>query len=377
VSLRAAARRAATPPARLVLRGLVGARTRGWAPCSRLFVVGDGGGWSLDEDAKHLTAAAYRLGVLTGPPAWARFAHEQAVFHTSHFAAVHPRALATTHRLATSWFHGRPGTPGYPAFDDAYEALRRHARLFWRVQVTHAEMHDLVLEAGVEPDRVFRIPIGIDLEHFALGGPAERARARAALELPVSAFVVGSFHKDGDGWGEGLQPKLVKGPDVLVAALEALVRDVPELWVLLTGPARGYVRRRLEELGVPYRHVLAASREELAGAYHALDAYVVPSRQEGGPKAVLESMATGVPLVTTRVGQAQELVADGVNGLLVDVEDADGLATAVLRVHRDPSLVASLRRAGRSTAESYAYERLDPLWAGFFEGFVGRGGAAG
>jgi hypothetical protein len=60
----------------------------------------------------------------------------------------------------------------------------------------------------------------------------------------------------------------------------------------------------------------------------------------------------------------------------VDVEDADGLAAAVLRVHRDPSLVASLRRAGRSTAESYAYERLDPLWARFFDGFVARGGTA-
>jgi glycosyltransferase involved in cell wall biosynthesis len=377
VSVRATARRAAAPPARLVMRSLVGARARRWPPYSRLFVVGDDGGWSLDEDAKHLTAAAHRLGVATAPSSWARFAEQQAVFHTSHFAAVHPRWLGTGNRIATSWFHGRPGTPGYPAFDTAYETLRRHAGEFWGIQVTHQEMYDLMLEAGVPPDRVFRIPIGIDIEHFEFGGPAEQEDARNELGLPQEAFVVGSFHKDGDGWGEGLEPKLVKGPDVLVAALEALRRDVPELWVLLTGPARGYVRQHLDRLGIPYLHLLAGSRAELARAYLALDVYLVPSRQEGGPKAALESMATGVPLVSTRVGQAQELVVDGENGLLVHVDDHEALAAAALRVREDADLVETLRAAGRRTAVAYRYERLDDLWSAFFDGFVSRHAADG
>ena len=121
-------------------------------------------------------------------------------------------------------------------------------------------MHDLVLSAGVEPERVFRIPIGIDLENFPPVDAQLREAARAALGLPADAFVVGSFQKDGVGWGEGLEPKLVKGPDVLVAALGAGPRDASELVVLLTGPARGYVRRELERLGIPYRHVLRAAR---------------------------------------------------------------------------------------------------------------------
>ena len=58
-------------------------------------------------------------------------------------------------------------------------------------------------------------------------------------------------------------------------------------------------------------HRLLPDRDGLASAYHALDAYVVPSRQEAGPKGVLESMATGVPLVTTRAGQAPDLVVEG------------------------------------------------------------------
>lgn len=367
------ARRLAAPPARLARRGLVRARTAGWPEHSRLFAVGDLGGWSVDEDAEHVGAAARRLGYRTGSADWARFASRQSVFLTSHFDALDARWLDSSHRLGTAYLHGRPGTRGVPEFDECFETLRRSRDRIARIQVTHAEMHELVLEAGFEPDRVFRIPIGIDLEHFPLGGATLRAEARKALGLPATAFVVGSFQKDGVGFGEGLEPKLVKGPDILVSSVERLRVDVPELHVLLTGPARGYVRGELERLGIPYRHVLARTRTELGRAYHALDVYLVTSRQEGGPKAVLEAMATGVPLVTTRVGQAQELVEDGGNGILVDVEDAEGLAAQATRIHVDAELAGSLRDAARATAERYALERLDADWAALLEGFVSRG----
>ncbi len=98
------------------------------------------------------------------------------------------------------------------------------------------------------------------------------------------------------------------------------------------------------------------------------------SRQEGGPKAVLESMAAGVPLVTTRVGQAQELGVDGDNALLADVDDVDALVHAVQRVHDDRELGARLRRAGRATAEANADERLDGRWSELLKGFVDRAG---
>ena len=366
-------RRLAAPPVRLAQRGVVRARTADWPDNSRLFAVGDLGGWSVDEDAEHVAAASRRLGYRTGAPEWARFAVRQSVFLTSHFDALHSRWLGSTHRLGTAYLHGRPGTPGVPEFDECFEALGRHADRIARVQVTHGEMHELVVSAGVDPERVFRIPIGIDLEHFPLGDAAARASARSELGLPSTAFVAGSFQKDGVGFGEGLAPKLVKGPDLLVAALERLQAEIPELHVLLTGPARGYVRSELEQRSIPYRHVLVRTRGELGRAYCALDVYLVPSRQEGGPKAVLEAMASGVPLVTTRVGQAQEIVSDGRNGLLVDVDDPDALAAAALRVHDDGALGAALRAEGRTTAEGYALERLDQQWGELLDGFVSHG----
>jgi glycosyltransferase involved in cell wall biosynthesis len=375
VSVSSTARRAIAPPARLAAKGVVGLRTRGWAPTSRLFAVGERTGWSVDADADHLEAAARRLGFAVGPSSWARFCGGQAVFLTSHFdALLGPHWLRSTHHLATAYLHGRPGTPGYPEFDRSFERLRADPGRFARVQVTHAEMRDLVLAAGVDESRVHLIPIGIDLEHFALRDTEARTAARRALDIPLEAFVVGSFQKDGVGWGDGLEPKLVKGPDVLVASLERLRDRVPELFVLLTGPARGWVRRELERRSIPYAHLLAGDRSELARAFRALDVYVVASRQEGGPKAVLEAMASGVPLVSTRVGQAQTIVEDGVNGLLVEVDDPGALAETVLPLHGDSRLCEDLVRAGRATAERFSHERLDPAWEALLEGFVARGG---
>jgi glycosyltransferase involved in cell wall biosynthesis len=369
--------RLASRSSRALLAAYVPARTVGWPDTSRLFVVGDAIGWSIDDDSDRLTATARRLGYEVAPSAWARFARHQAVFNPDHFGALRPRWLESSHRLGLSYFHGRPGTSGYPEFDEAYAALRRHAARIDRVQVTHTEMRELVLGAGVAPERVFQIPIGVDIDRFPLGTPDVLARARGELGVPAAAFVIGSFQKDGVGLGEGREPKLVKGPDTFVRVIERLRAAIPELFVLLTGRARGYVKAELTRLGVPHRHFLLGSRNELAKLYHALDAYLVTSRQEGGPKALLEAMATGVPLVTTRVGQAAEMVTDEVDGLVRDVDDVDALAEAVSRVHDDGALRRLLRAGGRPTAERYADEQLDGLWAGLLDGFVSKSGSDG
>jgi glycosyltransferase involved in cell wall biosynthesis len=365
-------RRIASAPVRAIRRAYVPARTSSWPDASRLFVIGDDFGWSIDDDRARLTDTATRLGYEVAPAGWARLARRQAVFHHDHFGALQPRWLDSSHRLGLSYFHGRPGTSGYPEFDRAFETLRRHAARIERVQVTHSEMHELVVNAGVAEAKVFRIPIGIDLERFPFRRGDDRSAARTSLSIPETAFVVGSFLKDGVGLGAGNEPKLVKGPDVFVAVLEQLRRSVPELFVLLTGPARGYVRTRLEQLGIPYRHVLLDSRDGLARAYHALDVSLVTSRQEGGPKTVLESLATGVPLVTTRVGQAPDLVVNGDNGMLADVDDVPALTAAVMRIHDDAGLAHMVSARGRPTAEANAEELLDPRWAELLDGFVAR-----
>ena len=294
--------------------------------------------------------AASRLGYRTGPPEWARFAARQSVFLTSHFDALHPRWLDSSHRLGTAYLHGRPGTPGVPEFDECFETLRQRRDRIDRVQVTHAEMHELVLAAGVEPERVFRIPIGIDLEHFPLGDADAREEraigARASLDRFRRRLVperrcrlrrrARAEARQGAGRARrGAREAASRGPRAVRPAHGTGARIRPP-------------RARTARDPVPCTCSRARARSSAAPTAR----WTCTSCRRGrraGPKAVLEAMATGVPLVTTRVGQAQELVEDGRNGLLVDVDDPDGARrlcrTGPRRLRARG--IASARRAGR------------------------------
>jgi glycosyltransferase involved in cell wall biosynthesis len=325
----------------------------------------------LAYEARQLRRLAESLGVRIGSERWVNAVGKQAIFHESQFTLLLDDFERRGNNLGVAYFHGKPGTDGFPEFDRCYETLRRRHDEIDRIQVTNREIEELVLEAGVAADKVHRIPIGIDTAAFLPQTADRRAEARRTFGLPESAFVVGSFQKDGVGMGEGLEPKLIKGPDVLLALAERLRERIPDLWFLLTGPARGYVRSGLEAAGIPYRHQLLPSVDAVASAYDAIDLCVVASREEGGPKAVLESMATGVPLVTTRVGQAVELVRHGQNGWLVDVGDVDALTAFATHVaEASTEDLAVLRRAGRETAEANSYDALRPRWRALLAGFV-------
>src|SRR6188508_1444977 len=365
------ARRLVAPVGRPLRRAAVGLRTRDWPAHSRLFVEQEAAEWVLSYEARQLVRTAEALGVELGPPGWARGVANQAIFHLSQFTLLQHDFERNGNNLGLSYFHGRPGTPGMPEFDACFDTMRARHHELDRIQVTNCEMEALVLSTGIAQEKVHRIPIGIDVEVFRPRDASSRAVARTRLGLPAGAFVVGSFQKDGVGWGDGLEPKLIKGPDVLLAVAQRLAEQVPELHFLLTGPARGYVRSGLERLGIPYRHLLLPDVNAVAEMYPAIDVCLVASRDEGGPRAVLESMATRVPLVTTRVGQAADLVRSRENGWMVEPEDVDGLVDAIARIaaaadrELDPVL-----DAGRRVAEGNGYVALRPRWRNLLEGFV-------
>ncbi len=359
------------PVGRPLRRAAVALRTREWPAHSRLFVALDAAGWVLAYEARQLVRIAESMGIQLGPEGWVKGVSNQSIFHLSQFTLLLNDFERHGNRLGLSYFHGRPGTPGMPEFDACFDTMRRRHEEIDRVQVTNRAMEELVLETGMAAEKIHRIPIGIDVEAFPLRSLTGVVDARRALGLPESAFVVGSFQKDGVGWGEGLEPKLIKGPDVLVAVAERLRERIPEVVFLLTGPSRGYVRAGLERVGVPYRHVLLPDVEAVAQAYEAIDVCLVTSRDEGGPRAVLEAMATGVPLVTTRVGQGADLVRHGENGWMVDVEDVEGIAMWAVHVADAPATeLERILREGRMTAEENSYEALRSRWRGLLQGFV-------
>lgn len=150
-----------------------------------------------------------------------------------------------------------------------------------------------------------------------------------------------------------------KGHEVLLDAF-ALVRSaLPQVRLRLVGdgPLRDHLRGRVADLGV-------ADAVEFRGAVpdvwpHLAEAtiVVVPSLTEPQGIAVLEAMASGCPLVATRVGGIPEMVTSDRNGLLVPPGDARALADAMVRLHTSPELQERYRQAGRETAGRWTMER--------------------
>jgi glycosyltransferase involved in cell wall biosynthesis len=354
-----------------VAKNMIRMASWNWKPYSRLILYGDRVGWSLDWDMRELANISRRLGVNLARPHWKHAAFPQSVFFASQFFLVADdweRFLPN--RIGFSYFHGLPNT-GDELLDAVYKSLCVNHERITRIQVSHTQMRDVTLQTGIDPSKVFLIPIGVNLDFFQQRTDEQKKNMRNELGIPQSAYVVGSFQKDGVGWGDGLEPKLIKGPDVFLSVIRLLKKDIPELYVLLTGPSRAYVKRGLEEMGVPYKHTYYKNYPEVARMFRTLDLYIVASRQEGGPKAILESMASGVPLVTTRVGQAMDLVKHGENAWMAEVEDAEGLAVLALQVYGlGASELSLVLKNARATAEANSYEAQTSLWEGFMKGFV-------
>src|SRR6201999_4408807 len=98
----------------------------------------------------------------------------------------------------------------------------------------------------VPPEKIVMLPVGVDLTVFQPPADAgSRIAARRALGIANDATVIGCFQKDGNGWGDGAEPKLIKGPDILVDALIRLNAS-HKIHALVPGPARGYVAGRLK-----------------------------------------------------------------------------------------------------------------------------------
>ena len=99
---------------------------------------------------------------------------------------------------------------------------------------------------------------------------------------------------------------------------------------------------------------------EVARVLNTVDVLLLPSHFEGMPNAVLEAMAAGVPVVCTRVGSLPDLIRDGENGYLCEVEDTAAMAAAVQRLLRDAGLAAQVGQRGRETIR--ARHAMESVW---------------
>lgn len=185
------------------------------------------------------------------------------------------------------------------------------------------------------------IPTGINLPS---PDPAARDGARRARGWTSGEKVIGTV---------GLRP--VKRPDLLLEIFARVSARVPEARCLFVGGADPPERQRLEAmaatLGLADQVRFAGQQEEMAPHYAAMDLYAHTSRSEGFPKAVLEAMAHGLPVVAFRVGGVPEAVTDEVTGFLAEPDDRNGMVECLSDLLSNPSRAREMGEAGRRRVE--------------------------
>lgn len=122
----------------------------------------------------------------------------------------------------------------------------------------------------------------------------------------LSGYVIGSFQKDTEG--KTNEPKMSKGPDIFVNIMEDMQKEHPDLLVVLSGTRRTYIISELEKRGIPFKYFEMIRLSELNELYNCLDLYVVSSRVEGGPRAIVEAGLAKTPIISTDVGIASDFM---------------------------------------------------------------------
>ena len=208
------------------------------------------------------------------------------------------------------------------------------------------------------PEQYVSVPSGVPTERLRASAPP-RAEARARLGLDPSAFVV-------MGLGRLIR---IKGFDLAVRALPRVSGAIPTARLLLVGdgPERPALEALAAALRVADRLRMTGGTTDVASHLAAADAVVMPSRNEGMGRALVEAMALGRPVVATAVGGIPAVIADAECGRLIAPDDPEALADALVELGRDPGLRRKLGEAGRQRAEAFsttvADERLLSLYA--------------
>lgn len=189
---------------------------------------------------------------------------------------------------------------------------------------------------------------GVDCKVFQ--PVANRSALRERLDLPPDGVFVGCFGR--------IRPQ--KGNDIFIDAMIRLCTVVPHARGLVMGRATDEHQTFLAELKQKVAQAGLAEQilfrdevpiADLAAHFQAMDLYVAPQRWEGFGLTPLEAMACAVPVVATKVGAFQELIAEAETGYLVEIEDCDAITSNLIALASDQALRDSFARAARTRVE--------------------------
>jgi glycosyltransferase involved in cell wall biosynthesis len=201
---------------------------------------------------------------------------------------------------------------------------------------------------GIGRGKTVIVRLGLELDGLA---DHPRGTLRRELAIPADAPIVGIVGR--------LVP--IKAHDMFLEAAELIGRSHPEVQFVIVGDGELWAelheevaRRSLSE-----RVHFTGWRSDLGAVYSDLDLVVCCSRNEGTPVSLIEACAAGRAVIGTRVGGIPDIIASGVNGLLVPSGDAAALAAAIVELVDDPDRRRLMGVAGQGTVgERYSADRM-------------------
>ena len=225
--------------------------------------------------------------------------------------------------------------------------IRRLRQIMGRASKVTAPSSYLARELRTLREDIEVLPNGLDLELYPF-------RSR---EAPSPNLVwLRAFHE-------------IYQPELAVRCLQSLLHEYPQARLTMAGPDKGggslqAVRRLVQELGLEDQVNIEGPvpKERVGHSIARGDIFLNTSRIDNAPVTVVEAMACGLCVVSTRAGGLADLVRDGETGLLVSDREPAALAEAVQRILSEPGLAGRLSTAGRAEAERFDWKRIVPRW---------------
>ena len=266
------------------------------------------------------------------------------------------RARLITHRVGLGAF--KDGKPHYQALENL---INRFTELV--IVNSLALQRDALQRERIAPEKIHLIYGGVDVRRYAPRAPNAEAQRRAhkrAWGLPETAPVI------------GMVANLLryKGYREFILAAAEVRRHYAAARFLCIGEDRGMqpeLERLAQELGVRAQIVFTGQVQNVAELLQLLDIQVSASHEEGFSTAILEGMASGLPVIATAVGGTPEAVMPNVTGLLIPPQDPAALAQAILDLLKHPELALQFGENGRKRIEAHfsvekMVDRLETLY---------------